>query len=62
MVGLHPVAAAADDNDHDNKGCKQLSNILDKIYSRSKKLPTCSDGRLFAYLKMMLQHYATFPS
>jgi len=33
MVGLHPVvaAAAADDddgNDHDNKGCIQLSNNI----------------------------------
>jgi len=32
MVGLHPVvAAAADDddgNDHDNKGCIQISNNI----------------------------------
>jgi hypothetical protein len=34
MVGLHPVvAAAADVNDHDNKGCIQLSNnIWEKKY------------------------------
>jgi hypothetical protein len=60
MVGLHPaVAAAADDdvNDHYNKGCKQLSNRKwEKKYCRGKGQPTCSDGQLFAYLKMILQH------
>ena len=58
MVGLHPVVAAADDvNDHDNKGCIQLSNnICEKKYCRGKGQPACSDGQLFAYLKMMLQH------
>lgn len=58
MVGLHPVVAAADDvNDHDNKECIQLSNnIWEKKYFTGKGQPTCSDGQLFAYLKMMLQH------
>ena len=54
MAGLHPVVAAAagddDVNDHGNKGCIQLSNC------RGKGQPTCSNGQLFAYLKMMLQH------
>jgi hypothetical protein len=61
MVGLHPVVAAAaddDDNDHNNKGCKQLSHNIwqKKKYYRGKEQPTCSDGQLFIYLKLMLQH------
>jgi len=60
MVGLQLVVfAAADDdvNDHDNKGCIQLSiNIWEKKYCRGKGQPTCSDDQSFAYPKMMLQH------